>query len=191
MFDEPASFGEARFEFEMAAGERAAEFAGDEDGVAGFRAGAEDGFAPRDEAEQGDGNQNAFGVGGGFAAHDGDVVFAGEGADAGIDGFDEGGVKGFWQSDGDEGGGGSAGHGGDVAQAAGEGFVADFFGRRRGAEMDSFDEGVGFEEEQFVRQAKVEHGAIITGAGHDVFVGRKGTGEFFDQFKFVHERNYF
>src|ERR1700722_562145 len=44
MCGEPAGFGEARFEIEMFAGERATEFAGDEDGVARFCAGTKNAF---------------------------------------------------------------------------------------------------------------------------------------------------
>ena len=54
---QPARFRQARLEIEMLAGQRTAEFAGDEDRVAGFRAGAQHAFAPRHEAQQRDGNQ--------------------------------------------------------------------------------------------------------------------------------------
>ena len=40
---------------------------------------------------------------------------------------------------------GIAGHGGDVREGAGEGFVADLLRRRVAFKMDAFDDGVGFE----------------------------------------------
>src|ERR1039458_7094126 len=51
--------------------------------------------------------------------------------------------------------------------------ASDFFRRRVLGEMDSFDDCVGFEQQQFVRQTEIKHGAIISRAVHDGFVRRQ------------------
>jgi len=67
------------------------------------------------------------GAGRRFAANDGDAVPDGKGVHAVVDSADAPGVELARQADGDQGAGRGAGHGGDVAQAARERLVADFF----------------------------------------------------------------
>ena len=57
------------------------------------------------EADHRNGNQNALRIRGGFTAHDGNIIFPRERADAGVNPFDETGVKSFRQRDRDERGG--------------------------------------------------------------------------------------
>ena len=90
------------------------------------------------------------------------------------------------QRDGHQRGGRRAGHGGDVAQAAGERLAPDFFRRRVFGEMNAFDHRIGFEQQPFVRHAQIQHGAIIARAGHDIWVRRQRFGQARDEFKFVH-----
>ena len=52
--------------------------------------------------------------------------------------------------------------------------------------MHPFDNGIGFEKDPPIRQAQVQHGAVVAGAGNHRFIGRQGTGQPLDQFKFVH-----
>ena len=59
MFRQPARLFEPRLELQMLFRQRAAEFAGHKNGVAGFRAGAQDLFSARDGSQQRDGNENA------------------------------------------------------------------------------------------------------------------------------------
>jgi len=186
MFSEPAGFVKTRLELEVLAGERAAEFAGDEEGVAVHSPGAEDAFVAGDFAEEGDGNEEAFGVGGSFAADDGDAVTEGELAHAVVDFLDEIGVEVVGQGESDEGGEGTAGHRGNVAEAAGEGLVADALGGRGAEEMDAFYHGVGLEEEGAAGLAGIQDGAIVTGADDHGGIGGKGRTETGDEIEFVH-----
>lgn len=72
---EPAGFGQAGSKVEVVEGlEGAAEFTGDEDGVAGLGAAAEDAFIFGAPAEEGDRDEGVLGAGGGFAAGDRDVA---------------------------------------------------------------------------------------------------------------------
>ena len=131
-------------------------------------------------------NEDATGIGGSFAAHDGDVIFFREGVQAVVNFSDEFRRRILGQKPiGNEGGGGRASHGGDVAKAAGEGFVANFFRRRFVREMHAFDDGVGLEQKQFFRQAEIEHGAVVARAGHDGFIRGQRFRERGDEFEFV------
>ena len=171
---------------QVLAGEGAAEFAGDEERVAVHGPGAEDAFVAGDFAEEGDGNQEAFGVGGCFAADYGDTVTVCEFGHAVVDFLDEFGVEVVRQGECDEGGEGAAGHGGNVAEAAGEGLVTNAFGGRGGEEMDAFDHGVGFEEEGAAGLAGIQDGAIVTRTDNHAGVGRKRRTETGDEVEFVH-----
>jgi hypothetical protein len=71
---QPARFREARLEIQMFAANRTAQFAGDEDGVADFRARAQDRFIPGHKAGERNRNQDALGIRGRLAADDGDAV---------------------------------------------------------------------------------------------------------------------
>ena len=54
--------------------------------------------------------------------------------------------------------------------------------------MDTFDNSVRFEQQQFIRQAEIQHGAIVPAAGDHGFIGRQRARQFFDEFKFVHNQ---
>ena len=115
----------------MSARERAAEFPGDKNGVARSRAAAQDLFSTFHQAEQRNGDQNAFGICRGLAAGDGHAVFFRELIQAVVNFGHELRVESFGQRDRHERGSWRAGHRGDVAQAAGQGLAPDFPGASR------------------------------------------------------------
>ena len=128
---QPARLGQARLEFEMLAGQRAAQFAGDEDRVARFRAGAQHALAARHPAEQRDRDEDAAGVGGGFAADDGHLVPPRQRVQAGVNRLHKLGLEVARQADRHQRRGRRPRHGRNVAQAPAQRLVADLLRRRR------------------------------------------------------------
>jgi len=76
LFGEPMSLIEPGLEFEVMARDGSPEFSGDEESVARLGAGSTDGSAFVDGPECGDGNEDAFWIGGRFASDDGDIPAA-------------------------------------------------------------------------------------------------------------------
>ena len=187
MLRQPPRLGQSRFELEMFTRQkRPAEIACDPEGIARLGAGPERGLAPEHVTEHRHGQEHAAGIRCGLAADDGHVVLPRESGHSRVDPFDGIGIELLRQGEGDERGGGRAGHGGDVAQASTQGLVPDLFRGRIGLEMNSLDDGVGLEQEQAVRQAEIQHGAVVSGPDHDRFIGRQRVREAGDQFKLVH-----
>src|SRR5688500_9888279 len=143
MADEPGGLRQARGKGKVLAGDGAAELAGDGDEVAGFAAGAEDEVFAFDAAFASDGDEGPGGEAGGFAAGENAAVLGEAFADAAVEAIhpDDGAVG--IDGDGDEEVVGFTAHGGEVAEDAGDGFPADFFGRGVGEEVHTFDDGVG------------------------------------------------
>ena len=53
--------------------------------------------------------------------------------------------------------------------------------------MNAFHDGVGFEQKQLVRQAEVQHGAIVARAGHNRLIDGQRFRQPGDEFKFIHD----
>lgn len=66
-----------------------------------------------------------------------------------------------------------AGHGGDIAEAACECFTADKLGFGVGSEVDALDDGIGFQEERFIRYSEVEDRAVVAWADEGGGVARQ------------------
>ena len=153
-------------------GRRCAESPGDINGVAGLRAGTQEGFSAGNGADQddvGEGcggfRQIAAGKGdaGGFREAEQAVIEAGHPGCAGTAGVNQGG----WQAKGDEGGEGARSHGCQVAQAAGQGTVADGLRGVPGeAEVAAVDAEVGSDGDVFAGAA-AQQGAVIADAKGD------------------------
>lgn len=185
---QPACLVQAGFEFEVFAFGRAAEFAGDEDGVAGPGAGSEDGAAAGDPAPEGYGEEEAARVARGFTAHHGDVVASSQPGQAGIDAVDAVRVGSLRQAECNQCGEGLTAHGGHVAEAAGQGLVTDFFGWCVRGEMDALDHGIGFEQPVVVPVPGTKHGAVVSWGDDDLGALRQVWEEAFDECELVHGR---
>lgn len=139
-----------------------AEFAADVDAISGASAGAEDGAAFGDGAEDDDVGEDSVGGFGGVAAGERGAMFLGERDQAASEASDPGLGKAARQGKREKDGDGISAHGGDVAEAAGEAAMADRFGGMPvAAEVDAFEGEVGSDQRvQVRRQAK--HGAVVS-----------------------------
>ncbi len=99
----------------MFGGKRAAQFAGDKDGITLFRAGPQHALSARHPAEQRDGDKQALGAGGGLTADNRHLVPSSQRVHAGVNGFHRLGFEIAPQAKGYERGRGRSCHGGDVA----------------------------------------------------------------------------
>src|SRR5438270_9886524 len=183
---EPFAFIDARFEFKMFATKRATQFARHENGVARSCASSADAANLWNGSNQRHRNEPAIRVGGGFAACNGDVVTGATALNALIKRLDPGDVKIARERQCDQCSSRFSAHRGDIAQAAPERFVTDFFRVGGWLKMNSLDDRVCFEEEVTVRDAKVEHSAVIAGSDENAFVSGKLFGQCLDEFEFVH-----
>ena len=163
-----------------------AEFAGDENGVAGLGATTQRRPPLRHGAEDRDRDEQSLRVRRRFAAHNGHAVAAGQRPHAPVDRLDKIGVETLPQPQRDQRVRGRAGHRRDVAEWPGQCFVADLFGQRRGCEMDPFHHSVGLEQHPAVRQSQVDHRAIVAGPHHRAVVGGQRSGQARDEIEFIH-----
>src|SRR5277367_4747910 len=98
MSREPMGFDNSRLEIQMFFQNRAAEFAGDENGIANFCAASQNLFSVRNGSEQRDGNENALRIRRRLAAGNGDSKFLCEFIYSVINFCDKLRVKFFWQT---------------------------------------------------------------------------------------------
>ncbi len=168
-----ARVGGSAAEHGLELGRRAAEGARDPDRIPGPGAGATQGAGRSDLPEQDDvGEEMLAGGLAGVTAGDGDVVFEGEGVQAGEEGIEPA------PADGGAGGGGGDGerekagerggaHGGEVAEAAGEAAVAGgASGVGIAAEVAAFDQQIGGDGD-LLTGARGEQGAVVTNTERD------------------------
>jgi hypothetical protein len=184
---EPLALGEAGFELEVASGDGSAEFTGDEDGVADPGPGAAEALVAGDASEERDGHEDLAGIGGGLPADDGHLKACGGAAHATVEGLDPGGVMLRRKPEGDDGRGGLASHGGNVAQGSRHGLVTDFLGVGIGEEVDAFDDGIGLQQGVETGIAKIQHGAVVAGTGDDKVIGGQQRLQPGDQLELVHQ----
>ena len=159
--DKPLTFGEARGEGEMVMRPGAAEFSGYKKDVAWFGPGAGGGSLFGNGPQERDGEQK-LSCADGFAADDGEMKLFREAREPTVGLKDTGGGARVRAADGDEGGPGSRAGGGEVAQSAGEGFAADEGSGGGRGKVDTFDHGVGFENEIKIVREGGEDGAVVT-----------------------------
>ena len=91
----------------------------------------------------------------------GSVVAAGQSVQARVNALHVFGFKRPGQSQRDQGVPGRAAHGGDVAQAARQGFVPDLLGRRFRREVNAGNDGIGFEQHPAIGESEVQDGTVI------------------------------
>ena len=103
-----------------------------------------------------------------------------------VDGFDACGVELIRQRERDERVRGCAGHRSNIAETTAECLVTNLFRRCLCREVNALDHGVGLEEHEVVRQAKVQHRAIVPRAGHHGIVGGQRGLEALDEIEFLH-----
>ena len=185
---EPAAFGEARLEIEMFAGERSAELAGDEEGVARARAGPQQRAAARHRRHDRHAEQQTSGIRRGLAADHGDLVLRGETAQSAVDREDALRVVVLRQRQRDHRRHRRPAHRGDIAEAPRERLPADALGIGVGGEVDAFDHGVGLEQRLRAGGAELQHRAIVAGAGHHEIVRGQQRLQLRDQFEFGHRK---
>ena len=95
-------------------------------------------------------------------------------------------VKAGRQGQGNQSGGGCAGHRRYVAQATGQRLVPHFLRGGASLKMDTLDHGIGFEQKQAVRDSQIEHGAVIARTGDDRVIAGKRAGDPPDQLELLH-----
>jgi hypothetical protein len=147
-----------------------AEDAGDVDRVAGPGTGAGEHTRAVRAAEEGEtGGEDAVGLGD-ISADDGHAIAAGAGGETAVELFKpcEGGAR--IQRERENGGGGAAAHGGEVAEVTFEEFGPDGAGRNRGVEVTAEDDGIDGDELRAARGG--EDGAIVA----DAEGGARGSG---------------
>jgi hypothetical protein len=184
---EPLPLGQAGFEFEVASGDGSAEFAGDQDGVADHGAGTENGLVAGDASDEGDGDEGLAWIGGGFASDDRDLEARGGATHAAVEGLNPGGVMLRRQGEGDDGRGGCATHGGNVAEGAGNRLVPDLFRVGVREEVHAFDDGVRLQQGVEAGIPQVQHGAVVAGTGDDKVIGGQQRLQPRDQLELVHQ----
>ena len=157
-----------------------------ENGIAGQRAGTPDALLLRHKTKQRNRNQDSIRIGNGLAADHSHAVPDRQFLHPVINRLHKSGIKAPGQAERDQSAGRRAGHGGHVAQAAGQGFVPDLLRGSLLVKMNAFHHRIGLEEKPAVRQAKIEHCAIIPGPNDDRFIGRQRSGQPGNQFQFIH-----
>ena len=182
VFGEPAALGEARFKFEMLAGDGAAEAAGDEQDVTRFALAAGKPALGRHGAGHGDG-EHEHEAARGLATDDVDAVLLREGAHAAIDVGEKLDLHARWRDEGDHGVSRRSAHGGKVADDAGDGLATDEFRRGLEREVHVLHQRVGFEQGVLVFRA-ADDGAVVTGSGDDIAVQFHAAHELADELVF-------
>lgn len=165
----PLAFADARGEREVRAGEKAApKAAGDAEDVAGTGAGTQAGRAAGEGAAAEDVELERFAAAG-VAADDRAPVLVGEGGHAGVGSVNVADGRVAGRDEIDENPARYGTHGGDVAEHATEGLVADEAWIGIGKEVVAADDGIGLEHEILGGVGRQAHdGAVVTDTSHDI-----------------------